>query len=552
MSKHTPFTEKDLNEIIKHKEVQQAFDEIAQFTQEGVDMNSQRTDLAFYTPPQLQAQLKGFTALTGGDGSDYDIAPEVRTRIVKLARSMKVFNPLVKHTVGLFRMFSVGCGIKFSTTPPQDGQKSKQRNRKSRAEQVFENFSKSPLNRNFMSFDGQEKMVEREIVDGEVFLAMLFPKNTSGSNARIRAINPLEIELIVTNPEDAEEVWFYVRRFKDKLNNKSKVVFYKHWAWEHKGNSIGISEVLGKGEGIEGSALKGYVEGNTIRFADPVIYSMRNGLGTRGVSHLSASLPWANAYRRYMESRLAVMAARARHAREISAKGTRDDIASIKSRLESGIKSTSDYTENNPPNTAGADLLHSPTIELKNIDQDTGAESAKVDGNMIITMYCAGVDLFPHWMGAGEAFRLATASSMEPPIRKLFSSYQTKWEQAYTDIIKYLFSQAGVPKEQQFVRVDFPELWSIDVPELIEAMARMFQSSPWLAEIDEVVLVILMHLGIENPRQLWDGVREKINQRIEKMNDERVIGPNGGQSNASASDDNRTPQPGKGGGEDGE
>ena len=499
--------------------------------------------------PELNMAEAGWIRVTENK-TGHDIQDTTRRNIVCAARVMSVFNPLVLYTVELYKGFSVGEGIKLNASQKEKGtnggKKADKKEKEARettggdgrAKTVLENFKDNLKNRCVMSYEGQRNMVGKYVIDGEMPLLLFFPKGGDGSQCFIRTLDPLEINRAICNPEDKSEVWFYERRIVN-ADGKEVKRYYKDWAWT-------------EGEDVaryvpDAAMIAAYGKNelpDVIKFETAVLYMVKNGAGSRGVSMLSAALPWANAMRRFMENRVSIQASVARYAHKITTAGTSDAIASLKAQLQSGLSSSSDYTETNPASAAGGIFLQNKKVDISAMPQETAADAAKIDGGMLFTMYAIAVRLLPHYVGAGDSYRLATATAMEPPMKKTFLSFQTMWEQVYKEIITYLYRRCGVQKSKQFIRVDFPEIWSQDLPALIDSLARLFQSAPWLMEIDEIVKVTLMHLGIEDPEELWDRVKSRVMGRIEEMNTNRVIGPNGGATNAGAQDDPRTPRPG--------
>lgn len=481
-------------------------------------------DQSYYTPPEMNAQLAGWTGLGEIWTGTYDIPDQVRINILKRARYESVFNPLCIHAVKLYRMFSVGQGIKFNTDT--DGKAKK-------AKKTLEGFLGNTKNRGVMGYFGQNELVDTFTVDGEIFIAAFMAKGGKPEDMNVRRIDPMEVRRVVCNVEDAEEAQVYERcRI---VGTREEKRYYADWAWKVNGQTM-----EGRTVKIVAAESDGTVEVQTEK---ALMYHVKNGLGKRGVSFLAGALPWGNAFRKFMEARVGVQRSIAQFAQQLTMKAKSSELAAMKARLQSGVATSSDYRETNPAQTPGSWFISNDKAKLTPMVQETGAEAAKVDGNMLILMFCLSLSIFPHYMGAGEAFRLATATAMEPPMKKLFLSMQTLWEQVYTDLVKLLFERANVPETQRYVRIDFPEIWQQDIPMLIEALARLFQSAPWLTEIDEVNKILLMHLGVEDPQALWNQIQGPIMARIKEMNDSRVMGPNGGQTNASAADDKRTKQP---------
>lgn len=507
---------------------------------------------AFGANPMAGRMGPGWIPLGALSGAGYDIPDSSRINILRLARGMTIFNPLCSHAASLFTTFSVGEGVKFNVgeevsqkgktkeKPAKTEQPTLAPGEVSRAQKVLDNFVNNPRNRGVMAPIGQQALVQRFVPDGELFLA-LFLKPGDGSDSEIRSIDPAEILRIYYNPEDAAQPWVYHRQYC--LPDSTPVSkYYRDWTDPKTGGMMPVDAL--KAGNMTGPTLGLITDKNGktyIPFEQAKIYHLPWGMGRRGVSMLTAALPWAQAHKKFMEARIAIEQSLARFAWHNKTKGTPQDVAAEKGRFQS---TAATGRETNPAPAPGSILFTSGGSDMKPFGQDTGADSAKVDGSMLIQMFAIALGLFPHYLGSGEAFRLATATAMEPPMRKLFLRFQTLWDQVYTDIITQLFKVCGVPKKESYVRVDFPELWNVDVPALIDAMARLFQSSPWAAEIDEVDKILLMHLGVSDPQALWNQIGPALKKRIVEMNDARVVGPNGGVQNASAADDKRTPRPG--------
>ena len=481
-------------------------------------------DQSYYTPPEMSAQLAGWTGLGAQFEGSWDVPDQVRISILKRARHESVFNPLCIHAVKLYRMFSVGQGVKFNTKTEGKAQKAKK---------TLDGFLGNTKNRGVMGYFGQNELVDSFTVDGEIFVAAFMERGRAGEEMNVRRIDPMEVRRIVCNVEDVGEVQVYERVRTVGVTEDKR--YYADWAWKVNGQTMEGRTVKVVGEDGTGSV--------EVKTEKALMYHVKNGLGRRGVSFLAGALPWGNAFRKFMEARVGVQRSIAQFAQQLTMKAKSSDLAAMKARLQSGVATSSDYRETNPAQTPGSWFISNDKAKLTPVIQETGAEAAKVDGNMLILMFCLSLSIFPHYMGAGEAFRLATATAMEPPMKKLFLSHQTLWEQVYTDLVELLFERANVPETQRYIRIDFPEIWQQDIPMLIEALARLFQSAPWLTEIDEVNKIILMHLGVEDPQKLWSEIQAPIMARIKEMNDSRVMGPNGGVTNASSADDKRTKQP---------
>lgn len=225
----------------------------------------------------LAADDRGW-AKVGDLNSDGTIPRERVREVVRLARVMAIADPLIRRAVALHvsHVWGGGCTV---TAKQEDG-----------AEQdvnaVVQAFLSDPGNlAAFTSAQAREEMEKRLQTDGEAFHAL--PTSPLTGRVQVRNIPALEVDDIVTNPEDAVEVWFYKRTYTERTltaqgagtatTTRTVTAFYPDINYRPPMRPRSI-------------------DGHEVRWDSPVIHTKVNPSGGRGTPDLFAALPWARGY----------------------------------------------------------------------------------------------------------------------------------------------------------------------------------------------------------------------------------------------------------------
>ncbi|MEE9159875.1 MAG: hypothetical protein V3U60_16010 [Gammaproteobacteria bacterium] len=409
--------------------------------------------------------------------SDQPISDEVRRKMVKLARVYSVRDPLCKNIVRTYTNFAVGTGFSVRA---EDGE----------AKQVLDAFTGDRLNKRMFSTQGQRRSSNKLLSDGEVFFA-LFP---SDRGIGLRYIDPLEISAVITHPEDAmTPIWY--ERSTQTGTGQPKVEYYRDWE-----NEDNISE--------------GYKGGSLVMIHDEqkrdalVCHVKLEDEYLRGNSILTPVLEWCRGHAQFMESRLAVQQAIAQFIRKLRTKGNAAQMTALKNVLHTTI--TSNTGETNPPKVPGSTFMENEGAELKPVAQDTGAAGARTDGGMILQVIGAGAGIFPHYFGAGEAFRLATATAMEPPMQKTFEAYNELWKDTYREIFDFVLEGESVSDAKY--TIDSPDIFPQDKHKAIDSATKAVKEFPQLAFSDDVLKRLLTNMGIDDPNAALAAINAPVNQ----------------------------------------
>lgn len=404
----------------------------------------------------------GWHRLTGG--SSLDMPDALRTGIVHRARQYGRHDGNTKQTVALYTNFAVGKG--FTWTVGEEAEK---------AQEVLDELTTSKWNRKMFSTQGQRDLSDALYTDGEVFFALFVEPDT----VKIRMIDQMEIAAILTNPEDKSEPRVYVRKYF--VGTQEKVLLYRDWMWDGTGDVMDA-----QGQAVTGEE------------ADAVVFHVKAaGRGLRGESRLIADMDWAKQYRAFMTSRAAVARVIAMFPAKLKMLTDAAGLSAAKAQLGTGLSQSS--SETNPPPVAGSTFLENAGATYSTVRQETGAASAKVDAELFMQALAIGSGIFPHYLGLGNSFRLATADSMEPPMMKAFEAYQELWRDVYQLIFEWVMEQMDVPEAERNVTVKGEAIREEDVGPKVDGIEKTVRTFPALAESDELAKYALTLLGMSDP-----------------------------------------------------
>ena len=413
----------------------------------------------------------GWQQMTGA--SNLDMSESLRVSIVRRARQYARHDGNVRQINALYTNFCIGKGFTWSVGEEADA-----------AQTILDALTKSAANRNVFSTQGQRNRSDALRTDGEVFFALFAGIN----EIKVRTIDPLEIIAIATNAEDKSEPRVYVRKYY--VGSAEKAKLYKDWMWSGEGDAVDA----------QGKVLPNDYE-------DAVIFHVKlAGRGLRGESGLIADMDWAKQYREFMTSRAAVTRAIAMFAHKLKMQGDAATLAAAKTQLGTGLSESS--SETNPPPVAGSTFLENLNASLSSMKQETGAASAKVDAELFMQQVAVGSGIFPHYLGLGNSFRLATATSMEPPMFKAFSAYQELWRDTYMLIFDWAMEQMGVPDDDREVTVTGEKIREQDIAPIIDGIEKMVRTFPSLAASEDVAKHALSLLGFTNPAEVMTQLAE--------------------------------------------
>ena len=387
-----------------------------------------------------------------------------RITTVKEARVYSLKDPLAKRAVALMTDYSFGSGITWSMKDEP-------------AKKLLETFWKAPENKPLLSPKGQRKSSSKLLVDGEIFLAVFL--GVKGA-ATIRRIDPLEITEIITDPDDIENVRYYKRDWAD-VQGGVHTSYYRSFA------------------NLKDEACKDAAGASKQKTDDGLIYHLSiNDIGQRGNSYLLPVIEWVKLYRKFLASRVAVMLALARFAWKAKTKGGQTAVDTVKAKFhEEEVKAASTLVENE-------------AVNMQPIKTESGASAAYQDGRQLKLQISAGTGWPEQYFGDISIGNLATAKTVELPVQKMCESYQAIWQGAYKDIFQLILTHNNVNEENQYVDMDFPVISEEMVAAMAQSMSVLCQIFPQFADSTDVQQRALMILGVQNPNEVLDQLKDVI------------------------------------------
>ncbi len=256
----------------------------------------------------------------GGSGVGVDGYPSrdwLRARTIE-ARLAGLVDPLIRRGIGLLVDYVWGNGVEVSVKEADEGQD---------VNAVVQGFLADPSN--VAAFSGSQAREEFERglrTDGERFLA-LFTSPLSG-RVQVRVVPCLEVTDVVTNPDDADEVWFYKREHVVKTlvsqgnattyHTENRTTYYPDVRYRPR----------------RGGRTK-TLDGHPIRWDAPIAHLAVNRVRGRGTPDVLAALPWAAGYQDFLRDWALYMKALSRfafRATSATARGAQQTRAALATR----------------------------------------------------------------------------------------------------------------------------------------------------------------------------------------------------------------------------
>ncbi len=429
----------------------------------------------------------------GGLGGYSSAASEQeRVRAVDESRRLYRYDVITQHSIRLWTDFGFGANIAVS--PEDDG-----------AQEVFAEFWTADRNASLLADDELQSLSEDLLVDGEKFLVYFI--STIDGEATVRDIDTKEIAEFVADPNDSSQVLFYKRVWNDG-KSVGQEAYYPDWRAEMSGALDALpADFLPRG------AKRADLEKEGTTVVVQHIAHNRKG-GQRGWPLMTAGAPWVRAHKQFRENRASVAAAIAMYVNKLKVKGGTRAVDAMQRKIQSALSSTNPI-ETNPGAAAGSTWLENDAANLERLPLSTGSSDAKTDGEALLLMAGLGAGLYPHYLGAGDSYRLATAFAMELPTKKQFARYQKFWTAQFRKMARIVLWAAeeygGKTFESYTVDVSTDKLLDFDLTALGNLVNTVFNPNitsglippaAAKASLAQVWRVILQAVGVSNADDL--------------------------------------------------
>jgi len=394
------------------------------------------------------------------------VTPLERINNLKASRIYYTKDPLGRQAIRLWTDYTFGSGMTFQA---QDD----------KAQEVLTKFWGAPWNAPVFSARGQRRSSDKLLVDGEIFFVVFLGPN---GDAIVRWIDPLEIEEIITDPDDIENVLYFERQWSDRQGEAHKTFYRGKTNIENKPTINAMRQkVSATDDGI-------------------VFHLTYNTITQRGNPLLLPALDWIKQYRRFLASRVAIMMALTRFAWKTKMAGGQSVIDANKAKVN---------VEDKPP-AAGSWIMENLGSDTTPIKTDTGAGNAYQDGRQLKLQVAAATGIPEQYYGDISIGNLATAKTVELPMMKQFQSLQKVWEDFYQEIDEVVLQHNDIAPDKWYVDRNFPLIAPRDVDSAATAIEKMVNTFPSFADSDEVKGAALTILGIDDVAEVLDSIEKVI------------------------------------------
>ncbi len=389
----------------------------------------------------------------------YGLDDEGRQRdlSVKKSRRMWRYDPLFEHLIRLWTNYGFGESIGVTIEDEK-------------AQKVWDAFWTSDANAAVLADDELQNLSNDVLIDGEFYFVYFIARQ--GGTVKVRVIPADEIAEIITSPDDSRQALFYKRAWT--VNGKSQTAYYPDWL-----AALDDEKELNKANLPNGATRADKEKEQTIVVMQHVAHNKK--AGSHGWPLLSTGTAWVSAHKRFREDRASVAAGMAMYIQKIKVDGGSRALAGVKGLLDSRfVTNRTSAVDTNPPAAPASTWLENEAATLEKLPMSTGAGDAQVDGNALLMMACLSAGVFPHYAGAGEAFRLATATAMESPIKRNWSRYQLFWSAQFRRMCRIVLvadEKFGSKREYKTYscEVSIDRLIEVDLPAVTTTVSTLFK-----------------------------------------------------------------------------
>jgi len=344
-----------------------------------------------------------------------EFSPSGRRRAAALCRIMVVQNPLIKRGVAIRTGYIWGEGRQVS-------------GRDDAVNEVIQKFDDDNKT-SFSSSQAREEQEKTLGTDGNIFRAL--PTSPLTGRVRVRTIDPTEVVQIITNPEDRDEPWFYLRRFTVNKAGERYAGITRP-TFESK-------ELLYPALGFKPTARMKTIDGIEVMWDQPVQHIAVNRLDgwLYGIGDTYAAIAWARAFKEFLEDWAKLTKSLSRIAWRVSSKNNRTQKAASAALREALAVLPAPGGSN-----AGA-IASGAGSEIEAIPK-TGATIDSESGKPLATMVAAalGVPVTMLLGDPGQTGARAVAETLDKPTVNEMNLRRELWTDKDRELYDYVIDQA--------------------------------------------------------------------------------------------------------------
>jgi hypothetical protein len=343
-------------------------------------------------------------------------------QIILICRLYYLKNPIIRRLIDICALYVFARGVEVSSPD------------KTANEEL-----KSFFARNHTVL-GQTALIEhekRKYYDGNLFF-VFFSDDVNSGETNIRLIDAVEVDEIITDPDDSDTPWYYKRSWSatvfDTATGAQSTATKKAWY-----PALGFDPVALKQPRPEN------IGADPVMWDNPVLHRKAGTVGKWkfGCPIAYPALDWAKAARKFLEACAAVKAALAQIAMTITTKGGQQALAGVKQQLETTVGTgNSGWWDQNPTAVNGSIFASGPGTTLAAFkSQGQGGDPEEVRQYKLMCCMPFGVpETFLSDVSTGN---LATATSLDRPTELCFIAKQESWREDFVRIGTYVLQNSS-------------------------------------------------------------------------------------------------------------
>jgi len=452
------------------------------------------------------------TAETGAE-----FTPGGRRLLVDLCRTVAVANPLIKRGLNLRISYIWGSAERSGVQIT---------GRDEKVNEVVQRFWDD--NQGTLTGTQAQEELERALgTDGNVFFAA-FTSPLTG-RVKVRSVPAVEIQDIVSNPDDRDEPWFYTRTYT------KQVIEPGYDPGNTRTRQQSVKEAY-PALGYRPSQRIKTINGYTVKWDAPMLHVAVNRLDgwQFGIPDVYAAVAWARAYKDFLTDWALLTKSLAKFAWRVTG-DTKSRASTMAARIRanaqdptlSGLTPTTQA-----PAPAGAAATMGPGQALEAIPK-SGAQINAESGKPLAAMVASGLGMPVTLLLAdpGVTGARAVAQTLDKPTVLEMGLRRMLWQSKLSQLLDYVVDQSAVaPKgaisgtviiddwgdrvvtlsgvKDRNIDWNWPPLFELDPVQMVGAIVAADGTGLFEGPLAETVIkMLLTSLGVEDVDEILDELK---------------------------------------------
>lgn len=354
--------------------------------------------------------------MSSQDVRKIELDDKTRMMVVEESRRLYVWDVITQYIIELWTDY--GFGQKPDIIPDSDALK-----------EVWNGFWGSQENQYIFNERRLNELSNKLQIDGEYWFVQFISKIDGESIMRI--IETDDIRKTYYEIGDPSAPIYYKREWwTGEYKSEHHILYYRDYRATDQ-QAIAMREIILEEDKDAEFAEEKNEETDVLTF-----HLKFRDINGHGWPFLTSGFAWSRGYRSFLEDRATINRAAAAVVEKVKVQGGQRMVDAVKQRLQSSLANNSSRVETNPPPSTGSIWVENQALDREWMSRPTNAADAEKDGVAILSQVALAGKIYPHYLGRGEYYRLATATAMESPTYRSFNRYQTFWNSVWRTLVE--------------------------------------------------------------------------------------------------------------------